>query len=382
MHYVLGEKGMRILLVHNFYKIPGGEDIVFQNEERLLREHGHEVLLYTRSNCELDEFSVFRKLLLPFTAIFSLRTFREIRKRILAQKIDLVHVHNTLTLVSPSVFYAALSCGVPVVQTLHNFRMECPNALFYRNGTICEECMEKGLFSAVRHACYRNSRMQSFVSMCILRLHRMTGIYRKVHYICLSEFNKEKLLQLNQGKREVVAPEKVFLKPNFVERKGPYGKPIPLSERKAQYLYVGRLEESKGILDVLQNYDKTSKDRLLICGSGPLEDKCRACVQERGLWQVEFLGQVPHERVLLLMRESKAVLFPSLLYEGQGLVVLESYLEGTPVLGNPVCAPVGNVKELLCPAVFTPEEGLKRTEFLPERNYELLMEIYQSVRGL
>jgi hypothetical protein len=210
------DRKQTVLVVHNYYQVPGGEDTVVANEMKLLQEHGHKVILYTRDNSELKTMSKFSKMLLPFTTIFNPRTYREIKKFIKKEKIEIVHVHNTLNLISPSVYYAALRCKVPVVQTIHNFRLLCPGATFYRDGHICEDCVSKGMRCAVQHRCYRNSRLQTLACVINTKFHRMTGIYRKINYICLTEFNKEKLLQLNRpGNRKVITPEKVFIKPNF-----------------------------------------------------------------------------------------------------------------------------------------------------------------------
>lgn len=201
---------MRILLVHNYYQIPGGEDTVVANEYRLLEEHGHEVILYTRHNNELKSMRRTSKFFLPFTAIFNPKTYWEIKKIIKEQEIEIVHVHNTLTLISPAVYYASVKCGVPVVQTMHNFRLLCPRATFYRNGHICEDCISKGLRAAVRYSCYRGSKVQTMICVINTWIHRHTGILGKINYICLTEFNKEKLLHLKYIKKE-----KVFEKPNF-----------------------------------------------------------------------------------------------------------------------------------------------------------------------
>lgn len=138
-------------MVHNYYQIPGGEDTVVANEKKMLEEHGHKVVLYTRNNAELKTMNLLQKMLLPFTTIFNPKTYREIKKIIKKEKIDIVHVHNTLNLVSPSVYYAAKAMKVPVVQTIHNFRLLCPGATFYRDGHICEDCVSKGLMCAVKH---------------------------------------------------------------------------------------------------------------------------------------------------------------------------------------------------------------------------------------
>ena len=116
------EKKEKVLIAHNYYQIPGGEDTVVQNEKKLLEDHGHEVVLYTRHNFELKEFSKIQKLLIPFSTIFNMRTYREVKQIIKEKQIDIVHVHNTLNLISPSVYYAAFTQKVPVVQTIHNYR--------------------------------------------------------------------------------------------------------------------------------------------------------------------------------------------------------------------------------------------------------------------
>ena len=236
-------KKQTVLLVHNYYKIPGGEDTVVSNEKRLLEEHGHRVFLYTRSNQELDSYSVWKKLLLPFTALFSFRTYREVKRLIKKEKIDVVHVHNTLSLISPSVYYAAFSCGIPVIQTMHNFRMLCPSATFVREGEICEDCVSNGLGCSVRHACYRGSKLQTLVSASVLKLHRMLGTYRRLFYICLTDFNRGKLLQLNRKNKMVVCESNIFVKPNFVWCL--QEQPV---QKKDFYIYVGRLDSLKGIL--------------------------------------------------------------------------------------------------------------------------------------
>ena len=178
------EHKLGILIVHNYYKFPGGEDVVVKNEKSLLEKHGHFVASYSRSNKEMENFTLLKKILLPLTCVFSFRTYRDVKRIIRENEIDIVHVHNTLSLVSPSVYYAALACGKPVVQTLHNFRMLCPAATFSRNNRICEECINKGLRCAVRYSCYRNSKMQTLMSVLILKTHRFLGIYKRLYYIC------------------------------------------------------------------------------------------------------------------------------------------------------------------------------------------------------
>ena len=200
----------KILMVHNYYQLAGGEDTVVENEKKLLEDNGHEVILYFRHNAEIKQMNILQKFLLPINSIFNIKTYWDIKRILKEESIDIVHVHNTLHLISPAVYYAAVKCDVPVVQTIHNFRFLCPNGIFYRDGHICEECVSKGLKCAVKNKCYRDSRLQTAICVISMWLHRHTGILGKINYICLTEFNKEKILQL-----KYIDSSKVYVKPNF-----------------------------------------------------------------------------------------------------------------------------------------------------------------------
>ena len=302
------DKKLVILQVHNFYQLPGGEDTVIENERHLLESQGHRVVRYFRDNKELKDFSVFRKLLLPVTTIFHPKTYREVRRLIRAEHIDIVHVHNTLNLISPSVYYAALAEGVPVVQTVHNFRLLCPGATFYRDGHICEDCLTHGLGCAVKHSCYRGSKLQTLACVISTKIHRMTGIYGKLNYICLTEFNREKLLKLKQ-----IRPERVF-----VGGGGGGGGPEPIlpeERRLNQMVFAGRLEKLKGVEVLLTAWKLLGQKApaLILCGAGPMEGWCRDCIVENGL-NVEMPGFVDNRQVRCLMAESKAMILPTQCY--------------------------------------------------------------------
>lgn len=336
------EQKVRVLLVHNYYQIAGGEDTVVANEKKMLEDKGHQVFLYSRNNTEIKNMNAFKKLCIPFTSMFSLKTYREVKQQIIQNQIDIVHVHNTLTMVSPSVFYAANACNVPVVQTLHNFRMICPNGLFFRNGQVCEECLEHGMTRAVKHGCYRNSKIQTLVSAATIKLHRILGTYRKVNFICLTEFNRQKLLQLNQrvGGKGVVDEQRLFVKPNFAMTNG---RLIPYEKRKNQFVFAGRLEEIKGIKPLLEAWCNIEDSDLLLCGTGPLEDWCKEFIEKHQLTNVKLCGFTAHEELMDLIRESKALILPSLLYEGFPMTIAESYACGTPVIGSDI----GNIGSLI-----------------------------------
>lgn len=392
-----------ILIVHNFYQIAGGEDSVVANEKSLLESKGHKVVLYTRSNSELNDMPLWRKMLLPFSTVYNPKTARDICNIIKSEQIDIVHVHNTLNLISPSVYYAALKCGVKVVQTIHNFRLLCPNALFYRDGKICEDCVNKGLLSAICHRCYRNSFLQTLVCVLSTKIHRLTGIYSRLNYICLTNFNRDKLLQLNQ-----IKPEKVFVKPNFViSSKDGF---IEGDLRKNQVVYAGRLDESKGIKVLIDAWYKMQKmngsnsyafriPRLVIYGRGPLEEWCKNVSSECDA--IDFRGFADSDLVRDEIGRSKAVLLPTQWYEGFPMTIVESYSVGTPV----ICSNIGNSADLVKQGVTgykfkSVDELINAVEticnncnadicenayseyinnYTADRNYELLMNIYNSV---
>ena len=389
------DKKYTILQVHNFYQLPGGEDTVIENERRLLEEHGHRVVRYCRDNKELQAFSPFRKLLLPVTTIFNPRTYREVRRRIREDRVDIVHVHNTLNLVSPAVYYAALAEGVPVVQTVHNFRLLCPGATFYRDGHICEDCLSHGLGCAVKHSCYRGSRLQPLACVLSTKFHRMTGIYGKLNYICLTEFNREKLLNLKQ-----IRPERVFVKPNFVNSLDqPF---LPEKARKNQYLFAGRLERQKGVEVLLTAWKLLGQKApaLILCGTGPMEGWCRDFIVENGL-NVEMPGFVDNRQVRHLMAESKAMLLPTQLYEGFPMSIVEAFSVGTPVL----CSDLGNAGSIVTEGVTgrkfradSPQSLVRAVEtsgglcqstydayleqYTAQKNYASLQRIYAAVRQM
>ena len=391
-------KKQNILIVHNYYQIPGGEDTVVANEKKMLEEHGHKVILYSRNNAELKQMSKFQKLFLPITTVFNPRTYKEIKKLIKIEDIEIVHVHNTLNLISPAVYYAARAMKVPVVQTVHNFRLLCPGATFYRDGHICEDCVSKGLMCAVKHNCYRNSKLQTLACVISTKIHRMTGIYGRINYICLTEFNKEKLLQLKQ-----IKTDRVFVKPNFVE--APTDEIISYNKREDQFIFAGRLDKLKGIdilCDAWRQMGATAP-KLIVCGTGPMEEWCRRFLEDNPKCNIELRGFVPNKETKKLIANSKALILPTQWYEGFPMTIVEAYSVGTPVIGSDI----GNVGDLieegagglkfncrdsksLINAVNLLSQNLLDSHeisdfyskhYSSEANYNMIIKIYQTKRG-
>ena len=316
---------LRILIVHNRYQIPGGEDTVVQNETAMLKKYGHEVFLYERNNSEMKDYGLIQKMSLPFNTIYSKQSKNEIKALIKQNDIDLVHVHNTLLLISPSVYDAAKECHVPVVQTIHNFRFLCPNGIFFRDGHVCEDCLTNGLNNAVKHSCYRGSKAQTLIVTQTLKRMRANHVFDDMNCICLTPFNKDKLLSSGMFKEK-----NLFIKPNFVEKQGSL---IPYAERKNQCVYAGRIEEMKGFPFLIEAWASiTDAPKLIVCGDGPLFEQAKEYVAKNNVSNIELRGRVDHEAVLNLLKESKAMIFASKWYEGFPMSITESLACGTPVL--------------------------------------------------
>lgn len=388
---------MRILIAHNYYKIPGGEDTVVANEKKLLEANGHEVYIYQRSNCEMDFYSVIQKLLLPVNTVFSYKSYKDVIKILDEKKIDILHVHNTVCVISPSIYYAAQKRKVPVVQTIHNYRLLCPSATFLRNGIICDECVQKGLFHACKYSCYRGSKLQTFALAFTEALHKTIGTYKRINYICLTEFNKQQLLRINT-KKKYIEPNKVHIKPNFVINRREI---IPYSKRKNQIIYLGRIEESKGIKVLFEAWKNISQYELVVCGIGPLDDWCHSFITENDINNIRMLGFVPNETAVEMIAESKATILPTQCYEGFPMVLVESFSCGTPVIGSKI----GNVGSIIqegingvrivqtdVQSIIDAVNGLQdlctstyeigKELYSPETNYKKLITIYkEALRG-
>lgn len=331
---------MKILLIHCHYRLPGGEDAVFAAERAQLERHGHTVVVYERSNEEAAHG--LAKLLLPLHAVWNRRAAGEVRALIAREKPDAIHIHNTLLLLSPAVVRAAKQSGVPVVQSLHNFRLFCPNGILLRDGNVCEDCPHHGLSCALRHRCYRGSLAQTAVVAAAYALHRRISTWRGVTMVALTEFDRRKLLEFNRERpmfdadRLVVKPNPVCVEPREV---------LPWADRKPQMLFAGRLEELKGLRTVLQAWQLLgdAAPDLLVAGEGPLGDWAR----ENAGPKVHFLGQLAPAELHRHMAESRAVVAPSLCYESFALVPAEAHMLGTPVLASDL----GNVGASVRPGI-------------------------------
>ena len=381
---------MNILAIHNRYRIPGGEDSVFENETGLLRAHGENVICYSKDNKDMEPRDLISD------AVFSDKTYRGVRNLIRANEIDIVHVHNERFLISPSVFKAALDENVPVVRTLHNFRMLCINAMLYRDNRVCRECLkDKGTrkLPALIHGCYRNDRLLTLLNLRINSNAERHHYYDRVKFIALTEFNRDIFVGAGFN------PDNIYVKPNFTygftrdEKAG--------ETQRRDFLYLGRLDPAKGIEDILREWQKLPKEFAInVAGEGEEEysEKLRA---EFSSDNIRFLGNLPGEKAMKMLKGSKAMIFASRWYEGFPMTLIESFASGTPVIatdagngGSIVKGIYDSAEALLTDISALPDRiktfdddkkrGLynydkeKLKPYTPEDNYKQLMEIYDK----
>jgi len=322
---------MRILTIHNQYQIRGGEDECHEAEVNLLREMGHQVEVYEENN---DRVKALGKLRMATKTVWSQEAYQTVRHQLRERPCDVVHVQNFFPLISPSVYYAAKAQGVPVVQTLHNYRFLCPNALFFRDGRVCEDCLGEFIpYPGVLHGCYRDSQAASGGVATMLTVHRAMSTWTKMVdiYIALTEFARQKFIAGG------LPAEKIVVKPNFVSPD-----PEPGSGCGGYALFVGRLSTEKGLDTLLAAWEHLGTQiPLKIVGDGPLAEQVAQAAKR--LPQVEWLGRRPIKEVYALMGEAMFLVFPSKWYETFGRVAIEAFARGTPV----VAANIGAIAELI-----------------------------------
>ena len=322
---------MKILMLHNRYLIPGGEEHSSAAEAALLAEMGHEVELLEEDNRRIEELGKART---AARTIWSGESYRSICDRLRAGRHDILHVQNFFPLWSPSVYYAARRCGVPVVQTLHNYRLMCANALFFRDNAICLDCLHQFIpFSGIVHACYRNSRAASSVVAAMIGFHKLLGTWKNLvqAYIAVSEHAREKYLEAG------LPAEKVAVKPNFLH---PAPEPGPGGGGYA--LYAGRLSPEKGILTMLSAWKSADQPLpLKIAGAGPLQDLVTETT--RLTPKIEYVGSKSLPELLQLMGRAEFLVFPSEWYETMGRTIMEAFAVGTPALVAAIGPPASMV---------------------------------------
>ncbi len=390
---------MRILQIHNKYIEKGGEDTVVANEYLLLQQNGHEVELCTFDNHDLEGLSKFSLL---SQTLFNRKSYRKVQAHIAAFQPDIVHIHNIYYDASAAIFWAIKRQQIPAVMTIHNYRLGCIQGLLFRDNAICQLCLDKkSSFYGLKYRCFKNSLLQSLQLTLVNKINQwaIRHLNPVKKYIFLADFTKNLLspvLYLKNTDGTSRAYREGVLKPNYVNDFG-FAKP---SERSDFYLFVGRLNEQKGVKKLLAAF-KTNGKKLEIIGSGPLEDVVKEAAAIHP--NIQYLGYANNAYIIEKLKKSKALIVPSLTYEGQPMTILEAFSTGTPVLA----ANTKNLDTLITVGhngfLFdaTQPESLSNAlnvfenfhqsdlyhnarqtyinHFSPARNYQQLMAIYSSI---
>jgi glycosyltransferase involved in cell wall biosynthesis len=393
-----------VLKVHNLYQQPGGEDESVRSECALLTRAGHTVIEYTRDNDEIAAYSFIEKASLGPRTVWARDSCDQIRALLRAEKPDIAHFDNTFPLISPAVYYACREAGVPVVQTLRNYRLLCPGATFQRKGRVCEDCLGRNPWRGVLHGCYRDSRTATGAVALMLNVHRWLGTWNKMVdcYIALTEFSRAKFIEAGMPAKKIV------VKPNFVYS-APMAGASPSSIACHEFpngpaMFVGRLSLEKGAKTLLAAWQRLgNRIPLRVIGDGPLRVELEGYARQHDLSEVYFDGRLNPEQTTAAMRRSRFLVFPSEWFETFGRVAAEAFACGVPVIASRLGAMEeivadgrtglhfipGNPGDLAAkvewawahPVEMAAMGRAARAEYeakyTPERNYAMLMGIYE-----
>ncbi|MBE9490992.1 MAG: glycosyltransferase family 4 protein [Bacteroidetes bacterium] len=335
---------MKVLLIHNFYRssAPSGEDIVYKHERKLLENNGLSIVAYEKFNDDLDDSSTIKRIKIALDGAWSKQTYQELSEFIIRTKPDIAHIHSIFPQISPSAYAACQDNGVPVIQTLHNFRPICPGALLMRDGIPCEDCIGTNLLPSLVHRCYRDSLLATGAIAWQITRNRMTDTYNKLvnKYITLTKFSKSRYV------RAGFLEKKITVKSNFL----PFTS-FTVDEHVQPYaVFVGRLTPEKGVHTLLKAWKYIKNLPLKVIGDGELRQELEELVSSLQL-PVEFLGFRSNTEVLDIVGNATLQIIPSECYEGFPMVVLEAYALGVPI----VASRIGSLEEIITER----ETGLK-----------------------
>lgn len=314
---------MRVLLVHNFYQQHGGEDAIVRAEQDSLRSRGVEVRLYSRHNDELQEYGLRDKLLFPLHALTSPRTERDLPAVLREFQPHVAWLHNLYPLISPAVYRTLDEAGIPMVQTLHNYRPFCANGLLMTKGAVCDRCLGGRPWNGVVHKCFRDSYALSLVYA--VATHKAQSLLDRVQlFLCPSEFVRRKFL-------EAGLPEaKLRVRPNSIDTSD-----VAPSDRPGQYaLSLGRLSPEKGIATLLAAFRDTPEIPLIVAGTGPAETSLREYAAAHRMDHVKFVGFQSGDAKWALLDNAEFLIVSSECLEAFPTTILEAFAKARPVLGS------------------------------------------------
>jgi len=388
---------MRLLIGHNYYQQSGGEDFLFKTQTKMLKDFGHEICLYERHNNEIKP-DLLAKLRQSLELRWSTRSYDEIRQLIRSFKPQLVHFHNTFYVTTPSVIYACRDEGVPVVLSLHNFRLMCVNGLFFRDNKPCEDCLTKGWTQGIVHQCYRHSYFSSAMAADMVQYHwrRQTWTQHVDQFIVATDFSRQKHIKAG------IPADKISVLPHSVESPASV---VDAAQRGGYALYAGRLSEEKGIDFLIKAWEGMTDIPLYVMGTGPRKEAIEQLIKDRGYTHIKMLGFMKRDEYVDVMSKANFLIVPSLCYDNFPMVVAEAYSYGVPVVASRLGTLVGCVDEGINGMLFEANQAedlrakcrqlmgdtTKRAsmsafarqkyehEFTPAINYQALTAIYARV---
>lgn len=414
---------MKILFANKFYYLKGGAERYYFDLKKLLEKNGHKIISFSMedkknykseyakyfvSNVELEKpkFS-FKDLKAAGRILYSFEAKKKIEELIKREKPDIAHINNIYHQISPSILSVLKKYKIPIVQTLHDYKMICPVYILYSKNEICERCKKYRYYMCTVRKCTKNSRAASFINTVELYLHKFLRIYENNvdMFIAPSKFLREKILEW-----KMIPPEKIVLIPHFIDLKN---LSLSFSQEKGEkqevfqnnFLYFGRLSREKGVKILISAMRYVKNGKLLIAGTGPEETELKNQVLQENLKNIEFLGYLNLKELMRVIQKCLFTVLPSIIYESFGLTILESYVQRKAVLGSNLGAipevvkdektgllfKAGNSKDLaqkinlmLANRKKTQEmgeEGRKKIEreHTPEQYYEKLIKIYKQV---
>ncbi len=312
---------MKILIIHNQYQTPGGEDAVATSQYELLSQFDDIKVeqFFINSNI-IKTFGIYNKIRLFVRDLLMLRTLKGLENKIDKFGPDIAHIHNIYPLINPAIYKLLHNRKVKIVQTLHNYRFLCPNGSFFRDNSICSECLEKRSFnSCVKYSCYKRSKLYSLLYAHMIRQGHQRGYFDYIDkFVALNAFMRDKMVAYGFDK------EKFDIIPNGFDFD------INTSSEHADYyLYIGRLSENKGITTLCEAFADI-KDKLKIMGVGELEGYVKTMSDRCS--NIEYIGFMSGEEKNQIIIKAKAIIVPSEWYENLPTVIIEAFSKGIPVI--------------------------------------------------
>lgn len=344
---------VKILLVHNFYgsTAPSGENTAFVSEANLLRNRGHLIVEFTRHSDELLNQGLFGRVRGALGTVWNPVSLHKLKSALREIQPEIVHVHNTFPILSPSVLYATRDLNIPTVMTLHNYRIGCSAATALRNDQPCTLCLDKkSVLPALRYGCYRDNRIATLPISLMIAVHRAKNTWKKNvdAFVTLTEFQREKMAQFG------IPEASLFVKPQFLENPP---EPLPWRQRESKAVFIGRLYAAKGVHILIDSWKKWGKDAvpLEIIGDGPMKSELISVARASdAASSISFLGNLSYAEAMKRLSSAKLLIVPSLCFEGFPMVVQEAYAYGVPVAASNIGSLPHLVAENRTGALFVP----------------------------